>query len=67
MSKKKEELKPCPFCGKGARLQEGFDQTNEEPYWYVVCNNERCTVAPLTRYWDSENKRKAINAWNTRA
>ena len=48
------ELKPCPFCGGRATL-EGND------YFWVECTS--CDA--MTR--GSEDKQKAIEAWNRRA
>lgn len=49
-----EELKPCPFCGSGAQLNDCLGD-----YW-VTCN--LCN-ASANMYSGEEN---AIKAWNTR-
>ncbi len=49
-----DELKPCPFCGGGARNDEEFG------VWNIVCM--RCnTMGP-----DAKTVEEAIKAWNTR-
>lgn len=62
------DLLPCPFCGRGALLQEGDGK------FYVACSNAECFVALGERYdrdampdhifYDEE---AAASAWNTRA
>ena len=57
-----EELKPCPFCGKDAKIEaNGDDYTS-----YVVCvscgaRGEWFKISP--RYSSVE---RAIEAWNRR-
>lgn len=48
------ELKPCPFCGYDAELINGDD------YHWVSCPN--CGADTM----GSEDKEKAIEAWNRR-
>lgn len=52
----KEELKPCPFCGKAnpSLWQSGG-------YWKIKCVNG-CTIS-ISGYY---NKEGAIQAWNNR-
>lgn len=57
---KKEELKPCPFCGglaEAIQIRKGV--------WYVACGNSDCPVNPDTNIFDTETD--AIEAWNRRA
>lgn len=61
------ELKPCPFCGKEARLQiEKSRLTNKIAFW-VDCSDSSdglCPVLPKTGVCETEEE--AINMWNTR-
>ena len=50
------ELKPCPFCGGLA-----FIYSEDGEYYRVVCDN--CDGA-IER--NSDNKKEAVKAWNTR-
>jgi Lar family restriction alleviation protein len=55
------ELKPCPFCGGGAKVfREKLPICHE---YRVKCLNENCKVfIPYSLYM-----KDAIRAWNTRA
>ena len=53
------ELKPCPFCGGEATVQEW------EGGYYIECLNPDCDVSPATADFDAE--KEAIVAWNRRA
>lgn len=72
---KHEDLKPCPFCGAPAQLEEDADHHGEwfnlgcSRHWDAkgVKDGEQC---PGGRIWyteDPEGMGKAISAWNTRA
>lgn len=54
-----DELKPCPFCGKPARIQT---YTNERKA--IVCGNVNCPCFMNGNLFDTEAE--AVNAWNTR-
>ena len=56
-----DELKPCPFCGGEARLQEFDDGSGG-----VLCSE--CGFMPLTHasYGRNKSKQKAIAEWNQR-
>ena len=62
MSKRKDlYLKPCPFCGKPARIVSyGFGISS----FYATCGNEHCEVGPSTKYYSDE--KEAIEVWNNR-
>lgn len=51
-----EELKPCPFCGGEAELQE-----NNGIEYAVICQRCFCRTEWCVLY-----KQDAITAWNTR-
>ncbi len=55
---KREDLKPCPFCGSRAimHIDSGY-------LYYIECINLAC-VARDTRWFKSEIE--AIEAWNKR-
>lgn len=55
----RSELKPCPFCGKKARLQRIGKS------YYVTCDGSYCKIKPTT--WAYSVKEKAIEEWNRRA
>lgn len=59
-SENKEDLKPCPFCGKTPVLGHcSRDLVSSLPYFYfVTC----CMAATALR----PSKEEAIEAWNTR-
>ena len=59
-----EELKPCPFCGGEALLEEFIVRKGFEAC--VVCTG--CLVTMPTSTYDESEKaaRKAIEAWNRR-
>lgn len=55
-----EQLKPCPFCGGKARIENRFN------WWWVACSNGRnkCKVDCHTIQFDSPDK--AAEVWNKR-
>ena len=55
-----EQLKPCPFCGKKAILEERLDYAD----FAVRCQTITCHVLPCTWYYDSPEE--AVEAWNKR-
>lgn len=56
-----EELKPCPFCGAPAHLEDA-----DEMGAWVICTSisGECPVEPVTRHY--ETPAEAITAWNRR-
>ena len=67
---KKNELKPCPFCGGKAVLKRDVryprPARNARRAYEVICVNRGCIIynADNTYYLV---KRDAINIWNKRA
>lgn len=58
---RKNELKPCPFCGARPGLQEAFGRLS------VQCVNDRCSMRPST--WltvQTTDLRVVAKAWNRR-
>ena len=55
-----EKLKPCPFCGGEAVLDDDFFYT-DEPAYIISCN--KCYSS--SDVYDTEHE--AIEAWNRRA
>lgn len=53
------ELKPCPFCGSAADVQNDFGQV----FW-PQCKNLACGATDGREY---PNEREAAAAWNQRA
>ncbi len=60
-----EELKPCPFCGKKAKVAVVGEPSDRADWWYVICTNVECSVKPQTLYC-YEDKADAVEAWNRR-
>lgn len=50
------ELKPCPFCGGGARVFQGWSELDN----YVGC----CKCGARTQWEHTEQK--AVENWNRR-
>lgn len=59
----KEELRPCPFCGSDAVLQNPgpLDQ------WRVVCTNHECGARIYAQYANRNGRAMAMKMWNKRA
>lgn len=58
-------LKPCPFCGSKAALDE---MTYYKKYMCaVVCTNKDCRVSAIRTIFKYYDKQSAIEAWNKRA
>lgn len=56
-------LKPCPFCGSPAELDD--ISTEDEEYYMIACINPDCGAA--ASFGDkSETKQGAVDAWNKR-
>lgn len=64
-----ELLKPCPFCGKSAKLSAGISDMNGDTFYYVRCKG--CSARGKS-YTDSQIRdgtggaAAAIRAWNRR-
>ena len=57
-------IKPCPFCGKPARLRGSEEVgTDRRPFYYVECDNINC----MANCAGQETPEKAIEVWNRRA
>lgn len=60
------ELKPCPFCGSKAHIQESIDKGLPKRY-HAVCDDRKCKcpmVAGMPLWRDT--KEQAEKDWNTR-
>lgn len=58
-----EKLKPCPFCGGKASIDEitaNPFSNEDESMWAVGC--EKCNIG-----WYKETEAEAIATWNRRA
>lgn len=67
--KTKIELKPCPFCGGGAKLQQDIryprPTRRKRRAYEVFCTNPECFLYHVDEnYFLDENE--AIEAWNRR-
>lgn len=60
-----DKLKPCPFCGKKAKIKRDYDFYSHEYSHYVICWNKLCSVSLYTKNYPT--KSDAIAAWNARA
>ena len=60
-----KKLKPCPFCGDEAVIEQLDEDYNNE--WRIYCRNSNgeCKMQPCTRIYETQED--AIEAWNTRA
>jgi hypothetical protein len=55
------DIKPCPFCGKQARLNYSLGKA------YISCDNTNCKIKPSTWLRVEENKvDKLVAIWNKR-
>jgi hypothetical protein len=54
------ELKPCPFCGGGARI---YQDPSHSTAWFCGCEDWDCFGNMM---WD-ETKTGATDKWNRRA
>jgi Lar family restriction alleviation protein len=59
----KPELKPCPFCGRAAALEETHGTASPVTF-SVGCLDESCIGFPSTTF---QTRKDAITAWNRRA
>lgn len=63
-------LKPCPFCGRYARIDMKF-RTDGEPFYFVKCSNcgvkSRSTTEREAAWMDESPLIIAKRIWNTRA
>ena len=58
------KLKPCPFCGSTASIQQDITGKN---YYHVVCNDRKCKcpmVAGMPIWKNTEEE--ATEDWNRR-
>jgi Lar family restriction alleviation protein len=59
----REEIKPCPFCGKQGIIQTRYDEMTGNPLLYFV----QCSLGCQAKAGCSiESKNDAINIWNRR-
>ncbi|MBR2805689.1 MAG: Lar family restriction alleviation protein [Oscillospiraceae bacterium] len=63
-------LKPCPFCGRYARIDMKF-RTDGEPFYFVKCSNcgvkSRSTTEREAAWMNESPLIIAKRIWNTRA
>lgn len=68
-----EELKPCPFCGRTAKVVSWWSAQEECGAAFVACNTEsytngfECAVIHIMRVDEKTARKDAIAAWNRRA
>ena len=60
----KIELKPCPFCGAKVAIED--ISTEDETYFMIQCENQKCSAAACFGD-ESETQEGAARAWNRRA
>ena len=56
------ELKPCPFCGSEADMNDEGAECSPDRFW-AFCTNHRCFVEGTDVYATEE---EAAEAWNAR-
>lgn len=63
---KEFELKPCPFCGAAAKLEQLNDHHGD--YYNLGCSNHKCMAHHViyTETPDEMPVEKAVATWNTR-
>lgn len=61
MTKGKEELRECPFCGGEAKVWQG----NKSYHWAIECNRCDIDMPSAEDSWFT-SEANAIKAWNTR-
>lgn len=59
-----EKIKPCPFCGADAELQNKRRYNLSPEKHRIVDTNVKCPIFPVTRWYERESD--AIKAWNNR-
>ena len=57
-----DELKPCPFCGSNAVI----NQKRNLYTWIAECSNTNCPASYMLGM-DYDTKEEAVEAWNRRA
>lgn len=68
-----EELKPCPFCGRGAKIKAVIKSYGFTIWCACECGAQTEGFCPETSKEDDamenieECKKRAIKAWNRRA
>jgi len=56
------KLKPCPFCGSTAFIEETDPEFKDMFPYRIMCGNDVC---PGSHVW-FDTEKAAIKAWNTR-
>ena len=68
-----DELKPCPFCGRQAKVTSWWSEREECGVARVACSTEsytngyECAVISIMRIDEKTARKDAIVAWNRRA
>jgi hypothetical protein len=63
----KEELLPCPFCGKIPELFPKYPKLEGDAWAEVKCFNNKCFVKPSAQYFGEVKPfQRAIRRWNKR-
>lgn len=60
-----EKLKPCPFCGGKAQL-DNIDNGNNGWWYSVVCSKPMCRCGVFNTDYSYYNVKDATEAWNRR-
>jgi len=64
-----EELKPCPLCGKEAKIFQApsFGSDNPTEYCSVRCTNEDCLMScGIDALYELDERKDLEIAWNKR-
>lgn len=56
------KLRPCPFCGREAKIIKRFEGSDVRTQYQAACVNGKCDVMPFTALHDTQGE--AAYFWN---
>lgn len=60
------KLKPCPFCGRAAQIEQRESVWQKKIWFAIRCTTSKCPGHPKDPC-EYDTKDKAIKYWNRRA